>query len=406
MKRLLVYLLLILLAGCVTKPVVPPPETPPVTPAPEPPPVVKVEPPFKAVEWADVDGWLLDCPAVALETFQKSCKAVGKRKQWRTVCVEAVALGQVSDQQARKFFEDFFQPHEIRKEDGNPVGLITGYYGPELEGSRVKTAEYKYPIYRQPDDLLIIDLRKIYPELGKYRLRGRVVGNRVVPYFKRGEIDARNTPLAGEELFWLKDPVDAFFLQIQGSGRVILPDGERVMVGYANQNGHPYRSIGKLLLDRQEMTRNQMSMQNIKKWVEENPEAGRQLLNENPSYVFFRSLPSQIQSPPGALGVPLTPLRSIAVDPHTIPLGAPVFLSTTFPGEDLPLRQLMVAQDTGGAIKGRVRADFFWGMGDDAGRVAGRMKQDGRLWILLPKTAPADHLSQSDLHPGQRGTIN
>ena len=397
MKRILFYLLIIVIAGCVGKPVKPPEEAPPV---------VEVEPPFKVVNWEQVDGWLLDHPAAALETFQKSCKAVGKRKQWQNVCAEASALGSVSDDRARKFFEDFFQPNEIRNEDGSSAGLITGYYGPELEGSRIKTEKYKYPLYRQPDDLLIIDLRKLYPELGKYRLRGRIVGNRVVPYFERGEIDTEENPLVGNELFWLADPVDAFFLHIQGSGRIALPDGDRVMVGYANQNGHPYRSIGKLLLDRKVMTRDQMSMQNIRKWVEENPEAGQLLLDENPSYVFFRSLPPDMLFPPGALGIQLTPLRSLAVDPRTIPLGAPVFLSTTFPGTDLPLQQLMVAQDTGGAIKGRVRADFFWGMGIDAGKVAGMMKQDGHLWILLPKDGLDDHLSQNESLKVKGGEIN
>ena len=397
MQRILFYLLIMLLAGCVGKPVVPPEEVPPV---------VVVEPPFKAVDWEQVDGWLLDHPAAALEAFQKSCKAIGKRKQWQMVCAEASTLGHVSDQRARKFFEDFFQPNEIRNEDGSSAGLITGYYGPELEGSRVKTEKYKYPLYRQPEDLLIVDLADIYPELDNYRLRGRVIGNRVVPYFERSEIDAGENPLTGKELFWLKDPVEVFFLHIQGSGRIHLPNGERVMVGYANQNGYPYRSIGKLLLEREEMTRDQMSMQNIMRWVKQNPEDGQLLLDENPSYVFFRSLPADIQSPPGALGIPLTPLRSLAVDPRTIPLGAPVFLSTTFPGTDFPLQQLMVAQDTGGAIKGRVRGDFFWGMGNDAGKIAGKMKQDGHLWILLPKNDPVDHLSQTEPLIVKDGEIN
>ncbi len=164
-----------------------------------------------------------------------------------------------------------------------------------------------------------------------------------------------------------------------------LSDEEVIMVNYANQNGHPYRSIGKLLLERNAMTRDQMSMQNIRRWVEQNPEAGKELLAENPSYVFFRELSSDYKTPPGSLGVPLTERRSLAVDPRTIPLGAPVFVSTTFPGTEEPLQQLMVAQDTGGAIKGQVRADFFWGMGEDAGKIAGRMKQEGWLWVLLPK---------------------
>jgi membrane-bound lytic murein transglycosylase A len=217
------------------------------------------------------------------------------------------------------------------------------------------------------------------------RLRGRLEGNRVVPYFDRAEIDNGGQPLAGNELFWVEDPVELFFLHIQGSGRIRLENGELVMVNYANQNGHLYKSIGKLLLERDAMTRAQMSMQNIRLWVEQNPEAGRKLLDENPSYVFFRELEPGVESPPGALGVPLTAERSIAVDRRTIPLGAPVFLSTTWPSSEQPLRRLMVAQDTGGAIKGQVRADFFWGMGDEAGALAGRMKQSGRMWVFLPR---------------------
>jgi len=377
---ILISLIVASLAGCVGKP-----------PAEIPPPEVNVTS-LKQVPWAQVDGWVLDRPAAALVAFQQSCKAIGKREQWRQACSEAVKISTVGEKNSRDFFESYFQPYQVRNADGSADGLITGYYGPELLGSRVPTKEYKYPLYRQPDDMLIIDLDSLYPELSQYRLRGRIVGNRVVPYFDRSEIDNGENPLAGQELFWVKDPVELFFLQIQGSGRIRLPNGELVMVNYANQNGHPYRSIGKLLLERNEMARDQMSMQNIRNWVAENPEAGQELLAENPSYVFFRELPAEFQSPPGALGVPLTALRSLAVDPRTIPLGAPVFLSTTFPGTDFPLKQLMVAQDTGGAIKGEVRADFFWGMGNDAGKIAGKMKQDGRLWVLLPKKDLSDSL--------------
>jgi membrane-bound lytic murein transglycosylase A len=197
--------------------------------------------------------------------------------------------------------------------------------------------------------------------------------------------------MSGKELFWVEDPVELFFLQIQGSGRMLLSGGERIMVNYADQNGHPYRSIGRLLLERGAMTRAQMSMQNIKAWAQKNPDQVKSLLAENPSYVFFRELPADVPSPPGAMGIPLTPERSLAVDRRYIPLGAPVYLATTWPGGELPLQRLMVAQDTGGAIKGRVRADFFWGMGDAAGQYAGRMKQPVRLWLLLPHgvTPPA-----------------
>jgi membrane-bound lytic murein transglycosylase A len=372
MTKILIIGLLLTLAACVGK-----------SPAPIVAPVVKIEP-LLAVDWAQIDGWQQENPAAALEVFRKSCQALVNRERWQRVCAAAL-LVETTDEAARQYFENNFQPHQVRNADGSLDGLITGYYGPELLGSRTPSERFKYPLYTQPDDLLIIDLEEIYPELDRYRLRGRVVGKRVVPYFQREEIDNGKNPLAGSELFWVEDPVELFFLHIQGSGRIRMPDGELVMVGYANQNGRPYRSIGKLLLDRGAMTRDQMSMQNIRKWVEQNPVAGKQLLAENPSYVFFHELSPEYTSPPGALGIPLTERRSLAVDPHTIPLGAPVFLATSFPGTGEPLKQLMVAQDTGGAIKGQVRADFFWGMGSAAGAIAGRMRQDGRLWVLLPK---------------------
>ncbi len=385
-KHLLGILLVLLLAACAgkTPPAVEVSELPP--PPIEEPPLDKVEP-LQPVSWQQVEGWQADDLSVPFKVFQQSCQALARRIRWQRVCEEAGKFELAGAQQARDFFETFFQPFQVRNEDGSVEGMITGYYGPEIPGSREPTERYQHPLYAQPDDLLIVDLDDIYPELSNYRLRGRVVGNRVVPYFERGEIENGENLLSGHELFWVEDPVDLFFLHIQGSGRIRLPDGELVMVNYANQNGHRYRSIGKLLLERNAMTRDQMSMQNIRRWVEENPEAGKRLLAENPSYVFFRELPAEFTSPPGALGIPLTAQRSLAVDPRTIPLGAPVFLATTYPGSDELLQRLMVAQDTGGAIKGQVRADFFWGMGPDAGSIAGRMKQDGRLWVLLPKLA-------------------
>lgn len=384
--RLSILLLIAFLSSCTGK-------TPVLTTSELPPPAPPLEAePLAPASWQQLQGWNQDQLATALQVFQQSCKAIERREQWQTACEEANTIQPNDNLAARNFFESYFLPYQVQNEDGSKEGLITGYYGPELAGSRVKTDVYRYPIYAQPDDLLTIDLDEVYPELGAYRLRGRVVGNRVVPYFERGEIDNGDNPLAGNELFWVKDPVDLFFLHIQGSGRIRLPNGKRVMVSYANQNGRRYRSIGKLLLERHAMTRDQMSMQNIRRWVNKNPEAGKQLLAENPSYVFFRELPPDVTSPPGSLGVPLTAQRSLAVDPRTIPLGAPVFLSTTVPGCDQPLQQLMIAQDTGGAIKGRVRADFFWGMGQKAGEIAGKMKQPGRMWVLLPKVSTDEQL--------------
>jgi len=272
--------------------------------------------------------------------------------------------------------------------DGGSDGLITGYYEPLLTGSRVPSKRYRHPLFGAPEDLLTVDLGALYPELKNMRLRGRLQGNRVVPYYSRAEIDSGVTALKGGELLWVDDAVELFFLQIQGSGRVRLENGEMVRIGYADQNGYPYKSIGKALVERGDLPLEKASMQGIKDWGKQNPGKLHDLLNLNASYVFFREMPNSGGGPLGAQGVPLSAGRSIAVDPRNIPLGAPVFLATTWPGSDKPLQRLMVAQDTGGAIRGAVRADFFWGFGKEAGKEAGSMKQSGKMWVLLPKGLP------------------
>ena len=384
----------IILASCAPRPEPEPPVTEPVVEGPvleepiveEEPVPEEMVPTLTPVAWREVPGWQEDDQSLALSAFQKSCKALRWRDQWQSACNKAADLDDGSTLAVREFFEKYFTPHQVRNADGSTSGMMTGYYVPDLKGSRYASSEYPYPLYGRPDDLLTIDLSEVYPDLGNYRLRGRLDGHRVIPYWDRSEIDSFDRPLAGQELFWVADPVELFFLQIQGSGRILLDDGERVMVNYADQNGHPYRSIGKYLLERGIMERSQMSMQNIRKWARNNPAEVDDLLNQNPSYVFFRELDRSVQSPPGALGVPLTPGRSLAVDRRYVPLGAPVFVSTTWPNTSRPLKRLMMAQDTGGAIKGRIRGDFFWGMGDKAGAQAGRMKQDASFWVLLPKT--------------------
>ena len=219
------------------------------------------------------------------------------------------------------------------------------------------------------------------------RLRGKLDGNRVVPYDTREEIE-RSGKLAGNEIVWVDDVMDAFFLEIQGSGRVYLPESdETIRLAYANQNGRPYRSIGRYLLDKGELKPGQASAQQIRQWIRKHPERLREVLDSKPSYVFFREekIADPSEGPKGALGVPLTPGRSVAVDPKHIPLGAPVYVDTTRPYSSEPIRQLMVAQDTGGAIRGPVRIDYFWGFGAQAGEQAGKMKQKLKLWLLLPK---------------------
>ncbi len=274
--------------------------------------------------------------------------------------------------------------------------MVTGYYEPLLAGSRTKTARFTVPLYAAPDDLLTVDLAALYPELKDKRLRGRVEGRKVVPYWTRAEIENGSAPVGGKVLVYVEDPVEAFFLEIQGSGRVKLDDGSVMRVGYADQNGHPYKSIGRVLIDRGELTLDRASMQGIREWGRRHPDELPALLDENPSYVFFREVPAprtglarsgHRRPVSGRSACPLLAGRTIAVDTRSIPLGAPVFLATTYPLSAKPLQRLVLAQDTGGAIRGAVRADFFWGFGDDAGREAGRMKQDGRMWLLWPTEA-------------------
>jgi membrane-bound lytic murein transglycosylase A len=292
-----------------------------------------------------------------------------------------------SEKAVRMFIETFLVPYQVVNADGSEDGLVTGYYEPLLRGARKRGGPYQTPLHRAPEDLLTIDLSSVYPELRNMRLKGRVVGNKVVPYPSRSEMTQSNA-LEGKELLWVDDPIEAFFLQVQGSGRVQLDNGKEIVrVAYADQNGHPYKSIGRYLVDKGEMTLDQASAQSIKAWYLANPARRQELLNANPSYVFFREekISDAQKGPKGSLGVPLTPERSIAVDPQFVPLGAPVFLSTTQPNRPTPLQRLVVAQDTGGAIRGAVRADYFWGFGTEAGEKAGRMKQRGQLWVLLPR---------------------
>ncbi len=338
--------------------------------------------------WADLPGWRDDNPADAWDALLGSCSAVKNQDAWRKVCAAALAAPRPDREQARRFFETNFAPYQLLQPGGGAEGLATGYYEPLLRGSRTRTSRNRYPVYGVPDDLIIVDMPAFGIESGEPRLRARLDGKRVVPYFDRARIEAGAASVRGKEIAWVNDPVELFFLQIQGSGRIELDDGGIVRVGFADHNGHPYRSIGRLLIDRGELPAERASMQGIKAWAQQNPHKLREVLDHNPRYIFFRELPAGLSGPLGALGVPLSARRSIAVDPRFVPLGAPVFLSTTWPLSAKPLNQLMLAQDTGSAIRGAVRADFFWGYGDDAGREAGRMKQTLRMWLLLPHDYP------------------
>ena len=363
------------LAACTT--------TPPVIPETEQMPMEERQ----QVSFSDLPGWKSDNLKDVLPAFRKSCRAIGKKKDWQDVCAKAYDIDENDTFAIRSFFETHFIPYRIANENGSETGLATGYFEPLLKGSRVRKGKFRTALYRQPDDLLVIDLASAYPQLKGLRLRGKLDGNRVVPYETRAEIE-KSGKLAGHEIVWVDDVLDAFFLEIQGSGRVYIPEsGEMIRLAYANQNGRPYRSIGRYLLDRGELKPGQASSQQIRQWIRRNPERLREVLDFNPSYVFFREerIDDPSEGPKGALGVPLTPERSIAIDPRHIPLGAPVFVDTTRPYSSVPLQKLMLAQDTGGAIRGAVRADYFWGFGPQAGEMAGKMKQKLKIWLLLPK---------------------
>jgi membrane-bound lytic murein transglycosylase A len=336
--------------------------------------------------WNDLPGWKAEDPAQAWQAFLTSCRALGNQDAWREICAAAASIGSPDREAARRFFEARLMPFRVTRADGGDEGLITGYYEPLLRGSRKVSARYRYPLYGVPDDLLVVDLGEAYPELKGLRLRGRLEGRRIVPYYDREQIGQGRVALSGREIAWVDDAVELFFLQVQGSGRIALDSGETLRVGYADHNGFPYRSIGRHLAERGELPLEKASMQGIQGWARANPGKLTELLNYNARYVFFRELPADLPGPIGSLGVPLTARRSLAVDPEFVPLGAPVFIATTWPLSSRPLNQLMLAQDTGTAIRGAVRADYFWGFGEDAAREAGRMKQPLRMWVLLPNT--------------------
>ncbi len=378
-KKWLTLGLSVLLAACATPP------TPPTQAVAQPPVVLPPAPPYAVSKWEMLPDWQTHDLASSWPALLQSCRVLKNKPNWQEICARAEQFGTEDSAVLRTFYEEWFTPYQVFNPDGSEHGMITGYYEPLLKGSRVKTQRFRYPLYAAPDDLLQIDMGAAYPQLKDLRLRGRLQGKRVVPYYSRAEIDDGTGAFKGRELYWVENEVELFFLQIQGSGRIELADGAQIKVGYAEQNGHPYVSIGRKLIEMGELKLEEASMQGIKAWAKKNPNKLTALLAQNPSYVFFRELPDNLSAPLGALGVPLTNEYSIAVDPRTIPLGAPVFLSTTYPNDSAPLNRLMLAQDTGGAIKGAVRADFFWGFGESAGAQAGKMKQQGRLWVLFPK---------------------
>lgn len=359
---------------------------------------------FVPVSWAALPSWKDDDLSALWPVFVNNCKGLMRPvggslvqqaratpRAWQPVCAAAAELDLRTSTEVRAFIETHLQPWRLLDAEGKPArNTVTGYYEPVVRGSRKRGGAYQWPLYEPPRDLLTIDLGSVYPELAGKRVRGKLEGRRVVPYDTRAQI-AANPQRQPPAIVWLDDPVEAFFLQVQGSGRVWLDDGGVIRVAYADHNGRPYVSIGKWLADQGELPLAQTSMQNIKAWAQRDPHRVQEMLNVNPAMVFFREerLADPNLGPKGAYGIPLAGRRTIAVDTRYVPLGAPVYLATTMPASSEPLRRLVFAQDTGAAIKGAARADFFWGSGEEAGMLAGRMKQNGEMWVLWPKQAGA-----------------
>jgi membrane-bound lytic murein transglycosylase A len=358
--------------------------------------------------FAALPGWSEDEITEALPALNRSCRRLmrlpedrpvgpaalaGTVADWRAPC-QALADSPTGDSAAlRQRLERWFQPFAV-SDRGQAEGLFTGYYEAELSGSLTPGPGFATPLYRRPDDLLSFDVQDFRADLPPARLLGRAEGRQVVPYYSRAEIDGGALAGRGLELLWVSDPVDAFFLHVQGSGRVLLPDGSAVRVGFAASNGRAFTAIGRALVAEGRVDRANVSMQSIRDWLRAHPGEAVEVMQRNERYIFFRRIDGE--GPIGAQGVALTPGRSLAVDPAFLPLGAPLWLDTTWPGGGgRPLRRLMVAQDSGSAIKGPVRGDFYWGSGDAALAEAGGMKQKGRYWLLLPKVVAERRAGES-----------
>lgn len=362
------------------------------------------KPTFRQVGFNQLPGWSDAELKKSLLTFQTSCRAFVKQdpeqivgtdkislqaKDWQPACKAALTISPVTDITAKQFFQEWFAPVEFYGDQ--PVkGLFTGYYMPSIKGSYTKTDEYKVPIYETPSNLVVVDLGLFIPNLKNRRIIGRIAGNKIVPYYTREQINNGAIKDTARVLLWIKSPIDRLFLEIQGSGIIELEDGKTLYVGYDAQNGAPYTPIAGVLIKKGIMTKHNASMQAIKKYLEAHPKEMDKTINQNKSFVFFRKL--SLEAALGSQGVALTPGYSLAIDRDWIPMGAPLWLNTTRPDSknpdvSKPLQRLMVAQDTGGAIRGKVRGDVFWGGGKNATLIAGHMKNEGHYWILLPRHA-------------------
>lgn len=363
---------------------------------------------LEAVELASLPDWQGDNHAEGLSVFASACKELtssgsgfsrparlsGRPADWTTVCKGAQRIGSGDPEAARAFF----QQHFIALKLNTGSGHFTGYYEPEVLGSLVRTSEYTVPVLKRPDDLVALPAAEA-TRLGlKY---GRIAGGVSRPYFTREEIEQGALAGRGLELAWLKSWEDLFFMQVQGSGRVRLPDGSALRLAYGAKTGLPYTSIGKVLIDKGEMTREQMSMQALRGWLEAHPQEARSVMWLNRSYVFFRKLEGADPElgPVGAQKLPLLPFRSLAADRDFWALGVPVWVSTRIHAEGKSpqsFKRIMVVQDTGSAIRGAERGDIFFGTGDAAGIGAGRQDEKGQIIAIVPRSLAARLLGQHD----------
>ena len=345
---------------------------------------------LKPASFSDLAGWNDDQVNLAAQTFAKSCARIVKRPgtdifgpvggtyaDWQGPCSRLTAEVQSEPQSARRFFETEFTPWHGVSDNGATEGLFTGYYEASLRGSRTRHDQYQTPLRKRPGDLVMVDLGEFRPSLKGQRIAGRVIDGNLKPYPDHKAIDEGKLPNDKDlTLIWVDDPVKAFFLQIQGSGRIMLDDGTMMRLGYAGQNGHPYYAIGRELVKRNALTKDNVSMQSIETWLKAHPDQARDIMYTNPSYVFFKELDGE--GPLGAENIALTPERSLAIDRTNLAYGTPVWVSAN--------KHLMIAQDTGGAIRGPIRGDIFYGYGETAEQKAGPMKQPGQWWILLPRS--------------------
>ncbi len=359
---------------------------------------------FKQVTFKQLPGWESAELKKSLLTFQTSCRAFIKQnpekivgtehielkvKDWQPACDAALAVNPVTEKTAKAFFHEWFLPVEFYDKKSGP-GLFTGYYVPAIKGSYTQSKEFSVPLYETPKDLVTVNLSVFFNDLKNRRIFGRVKNNRLVPYYSRKQINEGALKGKAHVLAWINSPIDRLFLEIQGSGVIELENGQTLSVGYDAQNGMPYTAIAAVLIRKGVMSRDTASMQTIKRYLTEHPEELDAVINQNKSFVFFRKMDQGVAL--GTQGVSLTAGYSLAVDTQWIPLGTPLWLNTTRPDSQhpnisKPMQRLMIAQDTGGAIRGKIRGDVFWGEGDKATLIAGHMKNSGHYWLLLPRQA-------------------